>query len=207
MFYYSNINQMKQLLFCLLLLSCGLLSAQEAYIRTVKGDTIVIDPGEHFYDTGRKIKYYSGNAIFPKTIKTEEVYEIVDGKSCYGVFTFNGRSHLYKIVVTSHRKTLWVRFTEPAANSSSGGLGMEYYVVDMSNNVLASGEVTPASSKKKAKQQSEAMKVILEHFGECMLVAQNLAKGVTVQPDGTEKPFDDNLPLGFKMQKGIHQCE
>lgn len=206
MFDYSNINQMKQLLFCLLM-TCGLLHSQEAYIVTTTGDTISIDAGESFYDTGRKIKYYSGNAIFPKTIKTEEVYEIIDGKSYYAVFTFSGKSQLYKLVATSPRRTLWVRFIEPAANSSSGGLGMEYYVVGMANNVIASGEVSLSSSKKKAKQEKQATKDILEHFSECTAVTENLGKRITVQRDGTENPFDNNLPLGFKMQKGILNCD
>lgn len=185
----------------------GLLHAQKAYIVTTNGDTIAIDAGEHFYDTGRKIKYYSGNAIFPKTIKTVEVEEIVDGASVYKVYTVNDEMHLYKVVATSADKTLLIRFIEPAANASSGGLGMEYYIIDNNVSVLTSGEVSPSSSKKKAEQEKQATKVILEHFGECRELKENLGKGITVQTDGTEKPFDNNLPLGFKMQKGIHNCE
>jgi hypothetical protein len=106
-----------KLLTVLLMLLSSIMYSQEAYILTTDGEKITIDAGEHFYDTGRKIKYYSGNAIFPKTIKTEEVQEIVDGKSFYAVYTFNGKSHLYKIIATSPRKSLWVRFIEPAANT------------------------------------------------------------------------------------------
>src|SRR5688500_12204162 len=125
--------------------------AQEAYILTADGKKITIDPGEYSYDTGKKIKYYSGNAIFPKTIKTSDVKEIVDGKSIYKILAFDDKKkdfHLYKVVAALPNKTLYVRFVEPPANASSGSLGVTYYIADVNLNVLASGEIDTIASKK-----------------------------------------------------------
>lgn len=191
-----------------LLLVTNLLHSQEAYILTTKSDTIAIDPGESFYDTGRKIKYYSGNAIFPKTIKTLEVQEIVDGHSIYRVYSFNNnKEHLYKIVAVSPDKTLLARFIEPPANATSGGLGMEYYIVDANFNVITTSEIGTVTSKKRVEQDKQAAEMIFSHFGECNELIEHLGQGIALQPDGTAKPFTENLPLAFKVQKGIIECD
>lgn len=198
-----------KLLISLLLLISNLLYSQEAYILTTEGEKIRIDAGEHFYDSGRKIKYYSGNAVFPKTIKTEKVKEIIDGQSIYRVYAFDDKKqelHLYKVVATAPDKTLLIQFIEPPANASSGGLGMRYFIVSGSNQVLASGEIPPLPPSRISNGKDIAIEDIMRYFGDCTTLRANFGKGSVSQPDGTEKSFTENIPLGFKVQKGIHQC-
>lgn len=184
--------------------------AQESYILTNAGEKITIDPGEYSYDTGKKIRYYSGNAVFPKTIKTAEVKEIVDGKSVYKVLAFDDKKkdfHLYKVVAVSSGRTLYVRFVEPPANASSGSLGAEYYITTDDVGIIASGEIGTITTKSRTEQEKQAVEIISSHFGTCTELIETLGKGTALQPDGTEKSFTDNIPLGFKVQKGIIECE
>lgn len=201
---------MKTVLTALVMFISAIIYSQEAYILTNNDKKIYIDPGEHFYDTGRKIKYYSnGNSIFPKTIKTEEVKEIIDGISVYKVYAFDAKKkipQLYKIVATAPDKTLLVRFIEPAANASSGGLGMEYFIVDLNFSVLATGEIPPLSPSRVSFGKDLAYEHILYYFSACPAIAENLGKGTITLPDGSEKQFKGDIPLGFKVQKGIYHC-
>lgn len=202
--------KMKLLLSIMLFILSVASHSQEAYILTIDGRTIPIDAGEYSYDTGKKIKYYSGNSIFPKTIKTADVKEIVDGKSIYKVLAFDGEKkeyHLYKVVCTSPGKTLYVRFIEPPANASSGSLGAGYYITGAGLEVIASGEIGTIENKKRIEQEKQATEIILSHFSTCTELIETLGKGITLHPDETKKPFSENIPLGFKVQKGIIECE
>jgi hypothetical protein len=201
---------MKLLLFATFFILSLASHAQEAYILTVAGEKITIDTGEYSYDTGKKIKYYRGNTIFPKTLKTADVKEIVDGKSIYKILAFDDKKkdfHLYKVVAASPNKTLYVRFVEPPANASSGSLGAEYYITGAGFEVIASGEIGTLSNKKRTEQEKQAAEMIVSHFASCKELVYNLGKGITLQPDGTQKPFSEHIPLGFKSQKGIIECD
>ena len=176
---------------------------------TIDSVKISIDPGENFYETGKKIKYYSGSAIFPKTIKTAEVKEIIDGPSLYKIFALDDKRqpHLYKIVAQAPDKRLLVRFIEPAANSTSGGLGMVYYVVSGTGTVLASGEMPAQPPSRNSHANNTVIEKLTSYFSNCPAVMANLGKGSTTQPDGTQTAFTENIPLGFKVQKGVYRCD